>query len=124
MPVVSGAMDRAGLKKLLTAAKRGPISCALAVPSGAAAGHCLILLHKVTPPKMLMASLKKQFPELKTLCFGTATVNADTDAKLVTFTVNKNISGMPKRLVQSLNGTGFTKVSIVRGGAPRRSARD
>jgi hypothetical protein len=38
----------------------------------------------------------------------------DTDAKLAAFTVNKNISGMSKRLVWSLKGTGFTKVSVAR----------
>jgi hypothetical protein len=123
MPATSTAMDKAGLKKLLAAARQGPISCALAVPSDPAAGHCLILLHKVAPARVLLAGLKKQFPAMKTPCFGTAKVDMETDPKLVTFTLNRKISGLPKRLVRSLRGTGFTKVSVERaspGGTARR----
>jgi hypothetical protein len=117
MAVVNTGMDKAALKKLLVVARKAPVSCALAGGDKDTAGHCLILLHKVTPPKVLMATLKKQFPTLKTPCFGTATVDMGSDPKLVTFSVNKKVSGMPKRLVKSLKGTGFTKVSIEKGGA-------
>jgi hypothetical protein len=119
MPAVNTGMDKAQLKKLLVIARKAPISCALAGGDKESAGHCLILLHKVTPPKVLLATLKKQFPTLKTPCFGTATVDVTADPKLVTFSVNKKVSGMPKRLIKSLKGTGFTKVSIEKGGAAR-----
>jgi hypothetical protein len=111
MPILSTSMGKAELKKILGTAKRAPISCALGVDGENGGNHCLILLHKVTPPKVLMAALKKQFPALKTPCFGTATVDV-TDPKQLTVTVNKNISGMQKRLVRCLKGTGFTKVLI------------
>lgn len=117
MPVVNTGMDKGSLKKLLVMARRTPVSCALAGGDRQSMGQCLIILDKNKPPKVLMATLKKQFPDLKTPCFGTATVDVDTDPKCVTFFVNKKVSGMPRRLVKSLKGTGFTKVSIERGGS-------
>jgi hypothetical protein len=129
MAVINTGMDRAQLKKLLVAARKAPVSCALARGDKEAADHCLLLLHKVSPPKVLMATLKKQFPTLRTPCFGIASVDVAADPKLVTFSVNKVVSGMPKRLVRTLKGTGFTKVAIAQSGGrsgagPRDEAPD
>jgi hypothetical protein len=120
MPIVTTGMTKANLKKLLIVARKTPISCALASGDRQSVGQCLIILDKIKPPKVLMATLKKQFPELKTPSFGTATVDVGVDPKLVTFLVNKKVSGMPKRLVKSLKGTGFTKVTIEKGGPSRK----
>ncbi|MBV9756747.1 MAG: hypothetical protein JO047_06810, partial [Alphaproteobacteria bacterium] len=73
----------------------------------------MILLDKVKGPKAVEKELSNQFPEAKNPRWGTAVVDPDLDPKLAKFTINKAVSGMAKRLVKSLKGTGITKVSLV-----------
>lgn len=113
-------MSKQDLKKLLVLARRQPINCAIGRGDGETANQTLILLDRVKPPKALLAQLRKDCPKLKTPCFGTAAVDARADPKLVTFSLNKKVSGMPRQLRASLKGTGFTKVAVEKGGGPNQ----
>jgi len=104
------AMDKADMKRVLAAANTAPVNCALAEPKEGALA--LLLLHKLKQPKALEKELQGQFPASKNLRFGTAIVDPEADPKLVKFIINKTVSGMGRRLVKTLKGTGFTKVEI------------
>jgi len=104
------AMDKADMKRVLAAANTAPVNCALAEPKEGSLA--LLLLHKLKQPKALEKELQGQFPASKNLRFGTAIVDPEADPKLVKFIINKTVSGMGRRLVKTLKGTGFTKVEI------------
>ena len=112
------AMDKGELKKLLAASKKQPVNCAMAQGDGRTTALGLIMLDRVKTPKAVEKELIKQFARAKNPRWGTAVVNTDEDPKLVRFTINKAVSGMANRLVKSLKGTGFTKVSLVLEKAP------
>ena len=110
---LKSAMDKGELKKLLMTSKKQPVNCALALGDGKTTALGLILLDRVKAPKAVEKELTKQFPDAKNARWGTAVVDVDDDPKLVKFAINKAISGMAKRLVKSLKGTGISKVSLV-----------
>lgn len=103
-------MEKSQLKKLLSLSKKDPVSCAVGLNSGQA----VILLEKSSLKKAMALGrdLKEQFPNVKNARWGTATVKAATDPKLVILTLNKAVSGMARSLKKSLRGTGYTKVQI------------
>lgn len=110
---LKAAMEKAELKKLLVKSKKEPVNCALAQGDGKTTALALIMLDKVKGPKAVEKDLLKEFPEAKNPRFGTAFVDVDEDPSLVKITINKAISGMAKRLVKSLKGTGFKKVQLL-----------
>ena len=108
-------MDKQEIKKLLKRSRNEPVNCALMQGDPKDGGLGLILLDKVRPSKQLVKDLKEKFPTARTPCFGTAAVDADKDMKLVTFSMNKSIPGLDRKMKKSLKGTGYTKVEIERG---------
>ena len=111
---LKAAMEKGELKKLLSkTGKNQPVSCAVAQGDGKTSAPGLILLDKVKGPKAVLKELQQEFPEAKNERFGTALVDHDENPKLVKLTINKAISGMAKRLVKALKGTGYNKVQIL-----------
>ena len=108
---VKTGMDKAEMKKLLVKSKQEPVNCAIGV--GADAGFGLLLLHRIKQPRALMQELEKTFPDAKNPRYGTAMVDTDEDPKLVKFYLNKPVSGMARRLIKTLKGTGFSKARIM-----------
>lgn len=111
------AMGKQELKKLLLRAAREPVNCALALSDTQSGGRGLVLLDKVKPSKALLADLKKQFPTARNPSFGTVSVDAKAEPKMVTFHLNKEFSGTQRKVVKTLRGTGFRKVTIERSSA-------
>jgi hypothetical protein len=103
------AMDKAELRKLLSLSKKEPVNCAIGVGKGP---DPLILLHKTKQPRAVLQEMEKEFGVLKTPCWGSAFVDIDANPKLVVLTLNKGVSGMARKLVKSLKGTGFSKIEI------------
>lgn len=104
-------MDFDKLKQLLRLSKKEPVNCAVAGQTNDAT-MAFILLDKVKAPKAVSGMLDKENPKNFNLRWGTAVVDTDLDPKLVTFTLNKNVTGMAKKLKKTLKGTGYTKVVI------------
>jgi len=106
------------MKPMLAMSKRGdPASCAIALTKDK---DGVILLDKRKKPKKLLAELKKTAAgiglelETTTLRFGRAVVDPDTDAKLLSLTVNKEAPGaMRPRLLEQIKKAGFSKLEIV-----------
>lgn len=105
-------MELPDIKKLLKLSRRKPVNCALAQGDSPSGRPGLILLDKIKVPKVLVRSLKEKFPTLRTPVFGTASVDTEADAKLVTFTMNKRIPSLERCVRKSLKGSGFNKVAI------------
>lgn len=105
-------MDRPTLKKLLARARRQATNCALAQGSSQSGGQGLVLLDKTMPSKQIVRSLKQEFPDLRTPCFGSARIDVKSDPKLVVFRMNKRIPGLDRKIRRSLKGSGYTKVTI------------
>src|SRR5208337_2771291 len=111
-------MDPKEMKPILAESKRGrPAACAIALTKDK---DGVILLDKRKKPKKLLAELKKQATDLgleletTTLRFGRAVVDADTDPKLLSLTVNKEAPGaMRPRLLEQIKKAGFSKLEIV-----------
>src|SRR4051794_36212140 len=104
-------MDFDRLKALLRLSKKEPVNCAVAGQT-ADATMAYILLDKVKAPKAVSGVLDKENPKNFNLRWGSVVVDMDIDPKLVTFTLNKNVTGLAKKLKKSLKGTGYTKVVI------------
>src|SRR5271166_708756 len=110
-------MKPADMRAILAQAKRGnPASCAIALTKDK---DGVILLDKRKKPKKLAVELKKTAGgiglELDTtsLRFGRAVVDADTDATLLTLTLNKDApSAMRPRLLENIKKAGFAKLEI------------
>lgn len=104
-------MEKADMKRLLIRSKSEPVNCAIA--QGEEPATALLLMHKIKAARAVERMLKDEFPKSKNHRFGTASVDADDNPKLVKFFLNKPISGMARRLVKTLKGTGFTKAIIL-----------
>lgn len=104
-------MDKDELKALLRKSKTEPVNCAVAA-SGDDRTLGLIYLDKVKAPKAVSGVLEKAHKTATLVRWGKAEVDTDIDPKLVTFTLNKNVTGLGKKLKKSLKGTGYTKVII------------
>lgn len=102
-------LDKAGLKRMLKLARRAPVRMAFAL---GADGKALVQMDKRAQPRALERALKEGAEGSKGHRFGMATVGSE-DPKLVKFIVNKASSGMARKLVLALKGTGFSKVQIV-----------
>jgi hypothetical protein len=108
---VSTGMEKADMRKLLMQTKEKPVHCAIGVGKDQTLG--LMVLDKMKAPKVLEKQLIDAIPDTKNTRWGTAQVDWDDDPKLVKLFLNKPISGMAKRLVKTLKGTGFSKVQIM-----------
>lgn len=104
-------MPKADLKRLLGLAKKDPVNCAIGL--GPDAGYGLIVLDKIKQPRAVEKMLLESVPAAKNTRWGTAAVNPDDDPKLVKLTLNRACSGMARRLVKSMKGTGISRVLIV-----------
>ena len=102
-------MSKQDMKRLLMRSKEEPVTCAIGV--GDIGG--LMVLDKRKPGRALESGLKADFPDARNTRFGTAFVDVDDDPKLVKLTLNKPVTGMAKRLIKTLKGTGFNKVIIL-----------
>jgi hypothetical protein len=111
MAVVNTGMSKSDMKKLLIRSKEEPVNCAIGVGEDAAYG--LLLMSKTKGPKVLEKTLMLEFPKVKNTRFGTAFVDVEDNPKLVKLSLNRNVSGMSKKLIKTLKGTGFSKVIIV-----------
>jgi hypothetical protein len=118
MPDSDKIMTGSAMKPLLALSKKDQVSAAVALT---AAGEGLILLSKLTlkQPKQLAAVLKSTAEKEKiklnmsTLRFGRAEVDADYDAGMVRFWVNKEAPGaMRAKLVPVVKGANYQKVEL------------
>jgi hypothetical protein len=108
---VSTGMDKGEMKKLLMKSKQEPVNCAIGLGDDPSLG--LLLLDRIKQPKAVEKELTKQIPAAKNTRWGTALVDVEDNPKLVKISINKPISGMARKLVKTLKGTGFTKVQIL-----------
>jgi hypothetical protein len=105
----SVGMDRADLKRMLRIARKDPVHMAFALGGD---GKPIIMLDKRKQPRALEKGIKDGAPDAKNHRFGRVAIDPD-DPKLAVFTVNKAASGMARRLVIALKGTGCSKVQIL-----------
>ena len=111
MAVINTGMSKADMKKMLARAKEDPVSCAVGQGDNAAVG--LLVMHRTKSPKAMEAQLKDEFPDVRNPRFGTAFITVDENPKLVKFKLNRAVSGLARRLIKTLKGTGYNKVMIV-----------
>ncbi len=109
--VVNTGMSKGDMKKLLLLSKQEPVGCAIGIGDDAA--HGLMILNKMRSGAALEKLLKTEFPSAKNTRFGNAFVDVDDNPKLVKLRINRAVSGIAKKLVKTLKGTGFNKVVIV-----------
>lgn len=102
-------MARADLKRLLRLASKDPIHAAFALGGD---GKPIVILDKRKQPRALEKSIKDQAPEAKNSRWGTVSIDPN-EPKLARFMVNKAASGMARKLVIALKGTGCNKVQIL-----------
>src|SRR5262245_38681542 len=102
-------MQRKEIKRMLKLARKKPVHAAFALGSD---GKPIVVLDKRKQPRALEKSIKDQAPDAKNHHWGSVSINPD-EPKLARFVVNKPASGMARRLVIALKGTGCNKVQIV-----------
>ena len=109
-------MPAAELKPLLKLSRRRPVSCAIAMAKDRTG---VVLLHRRTKPRKLMAELRRQAAaagiELNTgsIRFGRAEVDGGSDSMLVRFTVNKPApEAMRRSLLAQVRPAGFQRCEI------------
>jgi hypothetical protein len=115
-------MDKAAMKQLLNRSDPDtPLNFAFAQPKDP--GPALLILDKMKNPKVCERDLMSAFKDARNPRWGTVTVHPDL-GPLVRFEVEKAVTGMAKRLVLTLKGTGFRKVEIVLDGEAIDGAGD
>ena len=120
---IDTGMPKADMKKLLRAsAPDNPVRVAAAHHKDAKLAY--LRVAKIGNAKAIAADLKKDFPDAKLVTFGTAmaadvdngpglTDKQKTDSKIAVFRLEKPLSGLAKRLKNTLKGTTFGKVVII-----------
>jgi hypothetical protein len=108
-PAATG-MEIAEMKRMLAHSREAPLGCAIG--AGDDRTMALLLIDKVKAPKAVLKDLEEQFPDLVNPRFGTVQAMPDGEAKTVRFVLNKSSSGLSKKLVKTLKGTGYTKVEL------------
>jgi hypothetical protein len=103
-------MDVSSMKALLLKSKQEPLSAAIGLGVD---GGGKLLLHKVKGAMALGKQLESESPGLKDMRFGRAHVDVDDNPKLVKIVINRAVSGLSRRLVKTLKGSGFTKVILL-----------
>lgn len=107
---VNTGMDSKEMRRLLSKSKTEPVSCSFG--QGDDNSSALLMLDKVKGAKAVEKELTGKFPTAKNTRFGTAVVDVEADPKLVRFIINKPVSGIARKLVKTLKGTGYNKVVI------------
>ncbi|MBV9749929.1 MAG: hypothetical protein JO157_14055 [Acetobacteraceae bacterium] len=110
---LSTGMSRDEMRTLLRRSKQEPVNCAIGL--GDDPSVALFLLDRIKEPKAVATELEKRIPAAKSTRWGTALVD-DNDPKLVKIivsTASKPPSGIARKLVKTLKGTGFTRIEIV-----------
>lgn len=109
-------MSAAELKPLLKLSRHRPVNCVIAMTKNK---QGVILMHRRTKPRKLMAELRRQATaagmELNTtsIRFGRATVDGASDSAMVRFTVNKPAPGTIRvALLEQLRPAGFQRCEI------------
>jgi hypothetical protein len=108
-------MDKAAMKSLLKQATQSkPARFAFGI--GEDAATVALLMDKTAAGLKLETELKSKVSGVRNPRFGTVYAGGDqedADPKLVRFYVNKAVSGVAKRLIKTLKGTGFSKVIVL-----------
>jgi hypothetical protein len=104
-------MEVADIRRLLNESKSSgkPIGCAVGMSKDMKTA--LLLLHKTHEGAELGRNLKKEVPDVVNMRFGTARID-DENQKMVRLVLNRPVSGVAKKLVKTLKGTGYTKVKL------------
>jgi hypothetical protein len=103
-------MEKPMMKRLLANSKKEPVSCAIGLGPDPAFG--LLKLDKIKSPKAVEKLLLDEFKTVKNTRWGTALVDEEDDPKKVKLLLNRAVSGMARKLVKTLKGTGYTKVEL------------
>lgn len=110
-------MPVADLKLLLHVARRQAVNCAVAIAKDK---QGVILLHRRTKPRKLVAELQRQAKasglelDPTSVRFGRAAVDGGSDSAMVTFTVNKPAPGpMRRALLEQVRPASFQRCEIV-----------
>ena len=102
-------MDKAALRPMLKFARQEPVHMAFALGGD---GKAILQMDKRKQPRALEKTLKEAASDSRNHRFGTMKVPED-DPKLARFTVNKPTTGMSRKLIVVLKGSGLNKVEIV-----------
>lgn len=105
--------DKAELKKLLRLSRAKPVHMAFALGKD---GKAILKLDRTKPSRTLEKALKTGALGSRNHRFGTVTISPE-QPKMVTFVLNKGVSGFARKLVIALKGTGFKTVRLVTEGA-------
>ncbi len=101
--------EKGEIKRLLRLSQGGdPIFMALALDAN---GKAIIRVDRRRQPRALEKELKEADPDSRNHRFGTMSADP-TKPKTIQFKVNKAASGMARKLVVALKGTGYNKVEI------------
>ena len=100
--------DKSELKKLIRLSRDKPVHMAFALGQD---GKAILKLDKMKPPRTLEKGLKESEGS-RNHRFGTVMVDPE-QPKVVTFVLNKAVSGFARKLVIALKGTGFKQVKLV-----------
>jgi hypothetical protein len=102
-------MERADLKRMLRLARKDPIHAAFALGGD---GKAIVVMDKRKQPRALEKGIKDKAPDAKNSRWGTVSIDPD-EPKIARFVINKAASGIARKLVIALKGTGCSKVEIV-----------
>lgn len=101
-------MGKDELRAHLKHARSGPIAVALAIDED---GSALLQVDKIKNAATMSRELKASAATAKSHRFGSLSVDP-TNSKMLVFSINKEVSGIARKLKTALKGTGFTKVVI------------
>jgi hypothetical protein len=104
-------MEIADMRRLLNESKSSgkPIGCAVGMSKDMKTA--LLLLHKMHEGPEVGRNLKKDVPDIVNMRFGTARIDEE-HTNMVRLVLNRPVTGIAKKLVKTLKGTGYTKVKL------------
>ncbi len=105
-------MEAADYRKLLTESRSSgkPLGCGVGLSKDGKTA--LFLIHKTHPGLEVSKALKAEHPDIVNLRFGNASVEKD-EPTTVRLELNRPVTGIAKKLVKTLKGSGFKKVKLV-----------
>ncbi len=106
---VAAGMDRDDMKRLFRIARDQPVQTAFAVGPDKQA---VLLMDKRKPGRALDRELRGDVAGGRDHNFGTVMIDA-ADPKLAVFTVERAVTGVARKLVKLVKGTGITKVRMM-----------
>ena len=102
-------MDKSELRKLLTLAKKTPVSAAMGMGKD---GTPVLLLHKTKHARALSKELEATTPDLKNMRWGELLVDEEKDPRTLIARLNKPSSGLARKLIKVVKFAGFSKVVL------------